>query len=384
MAAQLAGQARLLRSGGAQFVHLGGMCVESLPLELKAELSTSASLLGAAPPATHAPFHPAYIPVVPASAPPERKTPVRIRLDLQQRAATNLRRHMLRALRRFSVLVVADLGSFYLMRELVRTVREYAWLGDRVAARVGDALPPGIFEPWFGIMLARTVMAAAGALPSHVECGSRFSCCRHPCRCDTGQRCSDHGEQNSGREHKPVHAGPANQGNIGGKPADEQPNGHGREIEAQPRCGERDHQGLDQELLGDPDPARAERRTDHDFMLPCESAGQQQRRHIAARDYQHQHGRERQPQHDASGSPEDVRTQRHDVRVPVSIGDGKFGCDRAGNDVHLRLRLLDGDARAQFRDDVERPVVASFILLWEQRLPEIDPVVDVAENACRP
>src|SRR5438093_1087636 len=104
MAAQLAGQARLLRSGGAQFVHLGGMCVESLPLELKAELSTSASLLGAAPPATHAPFHPAYIPVEPA--PPERKTPVRIRLDLQRRAATNLRRHMLRALRRFPVLVV--------------------------------------------------------------------------------------------------------------------------------------------------------------------------------------------------------------------------------------------------------------------------------------
>src|SRR5213082_606557 len=148
MAAQLAGQARLLRSGGAQFVHLGGMCVESLPLELKAELSTSASLLGAAPPATHAPFHPTYTPVQPASAPPERKTPVRIRLDLQQRAATNLRRHMLWALRRFTVLVVADLASFYVMRELARTVREYAWLGDSVAARVGDVVPPGILNGW--------------------------------------------------------------------------------------------------------------------------------------------------------------------------------------------------------------------------------------------
>src|SRR5205823_11130131 len=122
------------------------MCVESLPLELKAELSTSASLLGVAPPATHAPFHPSYIPVEPA--PPERKTPVRIRLDLQQRAATNLRRHMLRALRRFTVLAVADLASFYVMRELVRAVREYAWLGDRVAERVGNALPPGILNGW--------------------------------------------------------------------------------------------------------------------------------------------------------------------------------------------------------------------------------------------
>ena len=124
------------------------MRLESLPRELTAELSTSASLVGAAPPAAHPPFHPTYIPVEPSAAPPERKTPVRIRLDLQQRAATNLRRHLVRALRRFVVLVVADLASFYVMRELVRAVREYAWLGDRLAARVGDLLPPGILNGW--------------------------------------------------------------------------------------------------------------------------------------------------------------------------------------------------------------------------------------------
>ena len=73
---------------------------------------------------------------------------MRVRLDLQQRAATNLRRHMLRALRRFAVLVVADLASFYVMREVVRVVREYAWLGDQLAARVGQALPPGILNGW--------------------------------------------------------------------------------------------------------------------------------------------------------------------------------------------------------------------------------------------
>src|SRR5438552_3582357 len=148
MAAQLAGQARLLRSGGAQFVHLRGMRLESLPRELTAELSTSASLLDAAPAATHPPFHATYVPVEPASGPPARKAPVRVRLDLQQRAATNLRRHMLRALRRFAVLVVADLASFYVMRELVRAVREYAWLGDRLASWVDGVLPPGILNGW--------------------------------------------------------------------------------------------------------------------------------------------------------------------------------------------------------------------------------------------
>ena len=124
--------------------------MESLPRELKAELSTSASLMSAnaAPAAAYPPFHPTYGPAAPAAPPPERQTPVRVRLDLQQRAAANLRRHMLRALRRFAVLVVADLASFYVMRELVRAVREYAWLGDGFAARVGEALPPGLLNGW--------------------------------------------------------------------------------------------------------------------------------------------------------------------------------------------------------------------------------------------
>ena len=127
--------------------------MESLPRELTAELSTSASLMSAtaAPPAARPPFHPTYSPVEPASAPPgppERKTPVGIRLDLQQRAATNLRRHLLRALRRFTALVVADLASFYVMRELVRTARDYAWFGERVATKLTAVLPAGILNGW--------------------------------------------------------------------------------------------------------------------------------------------------------------------------------------------------------------------------------------------
>ena len=124
------------------------MRLESLPRELTAELSTSASLLDAAPAATHAPFHTTYTPVAPAPSVVERHTPVRVRLDLQQRAATNLRRHALRAVRRFAVLVVADLASFYIMRELVRIVRDYAWFGDRIAARLGNVLPAGILNGW--------------------------------------------------------------------------------------------------------------------------------------------------------------------------------------------------------------------------------------------
>src|SRR6266702_7930905 len=39
-----------------------------------------------------------------------------VRLSLQRRAQSNLRRHFFRGLRRFVVLVVADLASFYVMR----------------------------------------------------------------------------------------------------------------------------------------------------------------------------------------------------------------------------------------------------------------------------
>ena len=122
------------------------MGVESLPLELTAELSTSASLLGAATAAAHPAFHPIYKTIEPAPA--EADAPVRLRLGLQQRAVSNLRSHVLRSVRRFVVLVVADMASFYVMRELMRTLRERAWLGDRIAAPLQSTLPPGILNGW--------------------------------------------------------------------------------------------------------------------------------------------------------------------------------------------------------------------------------------------
>src|SRR3989441_6827062 len=79
---------------------------------------------------------------------PARDTPVRVRLGLQQRAAANLRRHLGRAAYRFTVLVVADLSSFYVMRELVRAVRHFALLGERVAGGAQSILPTGILNGW--------------------------------------------------------------------------------------------------------------------------------------------------------------------------------------------------------------------------------------------
>src|SRR2546428_4827169 len=61
-----------------------------------------------------------------AYAPAERRRTTPTRLGLQHRAQFNFQRHFLRGLRRFVILLTADLASFYVMRALVRAVRDHA------------------------------------------------------------------------------------------------------------------------------------------------------------------------------------------------------------------------------------------------------------------
>ena len=77
-----------------------------------------------------------------------RHTTGRVRLGLQGRAQVNLRRHLLRALQRFTVLLVADLGAFYVMRALLRAVRDNAVLGDWLGGQLAAVLPKGILNGW--------------------------------------------------------------------------------------------------------------------------------------------------------------------------------------------------------------------------------------------
>ena len=78
----------------------------------------------------------------------ERRHNTPVRLGLQRRAQTNFQRHFLRDFRRFVVLVIADLASFYVMRALVRAVRDDAVLGQSVAGPLHSILPPGILNGW--------------------------------------------------------------------------------------------------------------------------------------------------------------------------------------------------------------------------------------------
>ena len=81
-----------------------------------------------------------------APAREQRKPPVR--LSLQRRAQSNFRRHFLRSLRRFVILLTADLASFYVMRALLRSVRDYAIVGQTVSSEVQRWLPAGILNGW--------------------------------------------------------------------------------------------------------------------------------------------------------------------------------------------------------------------------------------------
>ena len=78
----------------------------------------------------------------------QRDTPVRVRLGLQQRAPATLRRHVVQAARRFVVLLVADLASFWVMRELLGSLRDFAVLGTTVADQMQTLLPRGILSGW--------------------------------------------------------------------------------------------------------------------------------------------------------------------------------------------------------------------------------------------
>src|SRR6266511_3992411 len=78
----------------------------------------------------------------------ERRRNTPARLGLQRRAQSNFRRYFLRGLRRFAVLVIADLASFYVMRVLVRAVRDDAVLGQAISTELRTLVPAGILNGW--------------------------------------------------------------------------------------------------------------------------------------------------------------------------------------------------------------------------------------------
>lgn len=84
----------------------------------------------------------------PESPGSENQTPIGVRLGLQQRAAKNFRRHLVRGIRRVGVLVLADLVAFELMRTVFRAVRNQAVIGTGIAAALRDRLPSGYLGGW--------------------------------------------------------------------------------------------------------------------------------------------------------------------------------------------------------------------------------------------
>jgi exopolysaccharide biosynthesis polyprenyl glycosylphosphotransferase len=88
---------------------------------------------------------------VPAPSPSQDsrpETPVGVRLALQQRAAKNFRRHLVRGFRRVAVLMLADLIAFQLMRTIFRALRDHAAVGADIAGMLQSRLPSGYLGGW--------------------------------------------------------------------------------------------------------------------------------------------------------------------------------------------------------------------------------------------
>ena len=97
-----------------------------------------------------------------------------VRLGLQQRAPVNFKRHLARAVRRFVILLVADLASFYVMRALLRGVRDQAVLGDWLAGHLSTSLPKGILNGWqFAVALLVGLLVTGNYGPGDQRHSSR-------------------------------------------------------------------------------------------------------------------------------------------------------------------------------------------------------------------
>ena len=104
----------------------------------------------------------------------------RTALDLLRRAPLNLRRHVVRAVWRFVVLVIGDLAAFGLMRELIRGARERAWLGDALSAEVEAVLPSGTLSGWqfaAALFVSLIVVGSYGPGDRRRDAGRLFLAC---------------------------------------------------------------------------------------------------------------------------------------------------------------------------------------------------------------
>jgi len=72
----------------------------------------------------------------------------KIRLGLQRGSERNLSRQFKRSVVRVGVLVAADLGAFYMMRALIRSVRDDAVFGSAAADFFAHVLPRGYMNGW--------------------------------------------------------------------------------------------------------------------------------------------------------------------------------------------------------------------------------------------
>ena len=114
----------------------------------------------------------------------------------------------------------------------------------------------------------------------------------------------------------------------------------------------REHEALDHELPDEPPAAGAERGADADLALARAGAREQQVRDVRARDQQHDADRAEQHQHPRlRARADDVIAQRPHADPVVLVPHRMRLLECRGHLIHLRLRLRDGDARLQPRDD---------------------------------
>ena len=194
---------------------------------------------------------------------------------------------------------------------------------------------------------------------------------------DPGEEAGDERQACGGGEHPEIHRDVRDSRDAFGHRALQNLHRPPREDDRQDRAGDGEQQALGEELPNQAPAAGAERGPDRHLALARARAREQQVRDVGAGNQQHDADRAEQHQHPrprAGGNEVIVERTHADraalVRRRVGLLDG------GGDLVHLRLRLRDGDAGLQPRDDLkivaERPSTADPLALGNDvRNPEI-------------
>ena len=189
------------------------------------------------------------------------------------------------------------------------------------------------------------------------------------------EECRRERERDREGDRAAVHGRGESARHVRGQPGLQQVEARLREQQAQARRGEREDEALGEELPREPAAAGAERRADGHLAVTALGAGEEQVRHVGARDQHQEPHRAREQQQRGAPRADDLVVEAHRERGELHLArEGTLVRQLAGDAAQVVVGAGDGGARGEARDRVVAvaPVVGPELLgLGRARHPQL-------------